>query len=148
MGETYGVGAQSTSPQAMSPIDPLIASVSLPMAVDGYEPAWSTMPFSFKLTGLTPMLFNTKCWWARYRSIHVFRHFWWFKIFAQSSAPIYDLDNIVRCISSHLEFTQCHSDHFRPFAMLYCVFCLIFDVCSLISDLLLHWQTIYASPIL
>jgi len=57
-GETCGVGAQSTSPQAMSPADPLIASVSPPTAVDGYEPARSTTPFS--LTGLTPTLFNMK----------------------------------------------------------------------------------------
>jgi hypothetical protein len=51
-------GAQSTSPQAMSPADPRIASASPPTAVDGYEPARSTTPFS--LTGLTPTLFNTK----------------------------------------------------------------------------------------
>ena len=57
MDEKYGVGAQSTSPQAMSPADPRIASVSPPTAVDRYKPAQSTTPFS--LTGLTPMLFNT-----------------------------------------------------------------------------------------
>jgi hypothetical protein len=59
MDEKYGVGAQSTSPQAMSPADPRIALVSPPTAIDRYEPARSTMPFS--LTGLTPTLFNTIC---------------------------------------------------------------------------------------
>ncbi|KIM88719.1 hypothetical protein PILCRDRAFT_769997 [Piloderma croceum F 1598] len=45
MGETYGVGAQSTSPQPMSPTDPLIASMGMSL---------------LNLQGLTPMLFNTK----------------------------------------------------------------------------------------
>ena len=61
-------------------------------------------------------------WWARYRSIRVFRRFRWFTIFARPSAALYDSDNIVGRVSSHWQFTRCHSDHFRSFPMFYNVF--------------------------
>ena len=61
-------------------------------------------------------------WWAHYRSICIFCHFQWFPIFMRPSAALYDSDPIVGCVSSHWQFMQCHSDHFRPFSMISDVF--------------------------
>ena len=66
-------------------------------------------PFPFYLKSGQPQ----QHWWACYHSICVFRHFWWFPIFARPSAALYDSDNVVGCVSNHWQFTQCHSDHFR-----------------------------------
>ena len=61
-------------------------------------------------------------WWAHYCSIHIFRHFRWFSIFARPSAALYDSDDVVGCVSNHWQFTRCHSDHFRTFSMISNVF--------------------------
>jgi hypothetical protein len=65
-------------------------------------------------------------WWAHYHSICIFCCFQWFPIFVRPSAALYDLDNIVGCVLSHWQFTQCHSDHFRCFTIfLWNVWCLL-----------------------
>ena len=87
---------------------------------------------------------SAHCWWVCYHSIHVFCCFWWLIIFAQSSKEIYNLDTILECVVGLWEFMWCHFDHFWPFVM----FLFIFNLYLLISDLSLHWWTIYVSPIL
>jgi hypothetical protein len=52
---------------------------------------------------------------ACYCSICVFHHFLLFTIFARPLAVLYDLDTILGFVSSHCEFTQCHSNHFWCF---------------------------------
>jgi len=56
------------------------------------------------------------------QSIHIFRRFRWFSIFVRPSAALYDSDTVVGCVSSHWQFTRCHSDHFRPSSMISDVF--------------------------
>src|ERR1700676_2894507 len=64
--------------------------------------------------------------------------------------PSNAMDTILGCVSNPWEFMRCHSDHFRPCMThidIYRCFYSISDVCLLLSDLLLHRQTIYAFSI-
>ena len=83
---------------------------------------YSCLSQSSFLCFIVPFLSRTPRWWAHYCSMHVFCHFQWFIIFAWPSAALYDLDNIVRCVLSHWQFMQCHSDHFWLFPMFACLY--------------------------
>jgi hypothetical protein len=84
-------------------------------------------------------------WWVCYHSMCIFCCFQWLKIFTQSLEAIYDLDIVLGYVLSLWKSTHCHFDHVWPFLTicyhLQC-FYLIFNLCLLISDLLLHQWTI------